>query len=103
MAVRTRVQTEWTLEEGGDGHWYAGTIVALYPGGGRATIEYDDGDLWTGSLSDVYMLRDDDEDDEAGLAVGLQPTQSGSYAPAPAASAIPTAAGVPLAVGRRVR
>lgn len=95
----TRVQTQWTVEEGGNGHWYAGTITALYPGGGRATIEYDDGDLWTGSLADVYMLRGDDEDEEAGM--GLQPTPSSSYAPAPSASARATA--VPLAVGRRVR
>lgn len=42
------MQTEWTVEEGGDGQWYAGTVVALYPGGGAA-VEHDDGELWTGA------------------------------------------------------
>ena len=43
--IAPQPKSEWTVEEGGDGDWYAGTIVALYPGGGRATVEYDDGEL----------------------------------------------------------
>ena len=44
------MQTEWTVEEGGDGQWYAGTVVALYPGGGAA-VEHDDGErLWAGRM-----------------------------------------------------
>ncbi|EOD30096.1 hypothetical protein EMIHUDRAFT_203558 [Emiliania huxleyi CCMP1516] len=59
--VGSRVQTEWTVEEGGDGQWYAGTVVALYPGGGAA-VEHDDG-----SLSSVYTLRGESDDEERGL------------------------------------
>ena len=85
----TRVQTQWLREEGGDGRWYAGVVVALYPGGARATVEYDDGELWTGSLGRVYTLRgDEDEDEEAAQGV---PMAQGS-----------AVRGVPMAVGRRV-
>ena len=89
VGVGTRVQTQWLREEGGDGRWYAGVVVALYPGGARATVEYDDGELWTGSLGRVYTLRgDEDEDEEAAQGV---PMAQGS-----------AVRGVPMAVGRRV-
>ena len=46
LYVGTRVQTQWTREEGGDGRWYAGRVVAMLASG-EVTIKYDDGDRWT--------------------------------------------------------
>ncbi|CAE7938915.1 unnamed protein product, partial [Symbiodinium necroappetens] len=36
-----RVQTQWTIAEGGDGRWYMGTIKRLY-NGNKCKINYDD-------------------------------------------------------------
>jgi hypothetical protein len=49
-----RVQTQFTVEEGGDGRWYAGIIQACYPNG-SCKIQYDDGDTWQGPGEDVHL------------------------------------------------
>ena len=49
-----RVQTQWTVEEGGDDSWYSGTILNVL-GDGRCKIKYDDGDSWTGDGR--YVMR----------------------------------------------
>ena len=58
-----RVQTQWTRDEGGDDGWYAGTILRLQ--GRRATVHYDDGEMWTGDLDEIYSLRGTDDEEEA--------------------------------------
>ena len=57
LYVGTRVQTQWTREEGGDDRWYAGRVVAMLASG-EVTIKYDDGDNWTGMGVDVHLLDD---------------------------------------------
>ena len=56
LYVGTRVQTQWTREEGGDDRWYAGSVSAVLASG-EGTIKYDDGDEWTGSAMDVHLLN----------------------------------------------
>ncbi|CAE7558503.1 PDE9A [Symbiodinium natans] len=51
-----RVQTQYTIEEGGDGRWYMGTVKRLYAGN-KCAIRYDDGDSWTGNARDVWSLN----------------------------------------------
>ena len=55
LYVGTRVQTQWTREEGGDDRWYAGSVSAVLASG-EVTIKYDDGDRWTGRGVDVHLL-----------------------------------------------
>ena len=55
LYVGTRVQTQWTREEGGDDRWYAGRVVAMLASG-EVTIKYDDGDRWTGRGEYVHLL-----------------------------------------------
>jgi len=55
LYVNTRVQTQWTREEGGDDRWHAGTVNAILESG-KVTIKYDDGDNWTGSAMEVHLL-----------------------------------------------
>lgn len=55
LFVNTRVQTQWTKEEGGDDRWYAGSVYAILESG-EVTIKYDDGDDWTGSAMEVHLL-----------------------------------------------
>ncbi|CAJ1429772.1 unnamed protein product [Effrenium voratum] len=50
-----RVQTQYTIAEGGDGRWYCGTVARLYTNN-RCKIKYDDGDTWTGNAMEVYSL-----------------------------------------------
>eukprot|EP00929_Paragymnodinium_shiwhaense_P100775 TRINITY_DN63354_c0_g2_i1.p1 TRINITY_DN63354_c0_g2~~TRINITY_DN63354_c0_g2_i1.p1 ORF type:complete len:1126 (+),score=241.03 TRINITY_DN63354_c0_g2_i1:142-3519(+) len=50
--VGSRVKTQYTRSEGGDGSWYVGTVIAAHPDG-SVTIKYDDGDEWTGPASAV--------------------------------------------------
>ena len=57
LYVGTRVQTQWTREEGGDDRWYAGSVSAVLASG-EVTIKYDDGDHWTGRGVDVHLLDD---------------------------------------------
>ena len=57
--VGCRVQTQWTRDEGGDDGWYAATIVRMQ--GQRATLHYDDGDMWTGGLDEMFTLRGDED------------------------------------------
>lgn len=47
LSVGSRVQTQYTRDEGGDDLWYTGTVRALYDNS-TAAIAYDDGDSWTG-------------------------------------------------------
>jgi len=54
LQVHTRVQVQWTREEGGDDRWYAGSVSAVLASG-EVTIKYDDGDEWTGSAMDVRI------------------------------------------------
>ena len=77
------MQTQHTAEYGGDGAWYAGTVLTLHEDN-RATIIYDDGEEWTARLDEVYVLQGDaqeeGEDDgsaraaAAGGGQGLGPT-----------------------------
>ena len=62
VAVGSRVQTQHTAEYGGDGAWYAGTILTLHDDH-RATIIYDDGEEWTARLDEVYVLQGDAQDE----------------------------------------
>ena len=55
LYVGTRVQTQWTREEGGDDRWCAGSVSAVLASG-EVTIKYDDGDRWTGRGVDVHLL-----------------------------------------------
>ena len=55
LHVNTRVQTQWTREEGGDDRWHAGTVNAILESG-KVTIKYDDGDVWKGSAMEVHLL-----------------------------------------------
>eukprot|EP00405_Crypthecodinium_cohnii_P050168 CAMPEP_0206588764 /NCGR_PEP_ID=MMETSP0325_2-20121206/38492_1 /ASSEMBLY_ACC=CAM_ASM_000347 /TAXON_ID=2866 /ORGANISM="Crypthecodinium cohnii, Strain Seligo" /LENGTH=166 /DNA_ID=CAMNT_0054097135 /DNA_START=23 /DNA_END=523 /DNA_ORIENTATION=- len=50
-----RVQTQYTLEEGGDGRWYCGHVARLYENG-NVKIKYDDGDQWKGPGIYVWSL-----------------------------------------------
>mmetsp|Transcript_6132 Transcript_6132/g.14003 ORF Transcript_6132/g.14003 Transcript_6132/m.14003 type:complete len:172 (+) Transcript_6132:99-614(+) len=50
-----RVQTQYTIEEGGDGRWYRGTITRLY-NNNQAKIKYDDGDVWKGASMYIWSL-----------------------------------------------
>ena len=91
--VGSLVQTQFRVADGGDDEWYAGAIVDLVPARNEATVEYDDGEQWTGSLSRIYTLREDDY--EAALTSSLPPV----------ATAVPigsSVGGLPTAVGRRV-
>lgn len=102
LGVGTRVQSEWSRAEGGDGMWYAGTVVAIYPGA-KATVEFDDGELWTGALSELYALRGEDEEAPPHMAVpaavAVAVPSGGEVA---GASAQRRPSEVPLAVGRLV-
>ena len=96
----TLVQTQWRAEDGGDDEWYAGTIAALHVGSGEATVEYDDGDVWTGSLQRIYTLREE-------LIDAFVARASDGATSLPVATAVPLATsggggGVPVAVGRRI-
>mmetsp|Transcript_56179 Transcript_56179/g.156479 ORF Transcript_56179/g.156479 Transcript_56179/m.156479 type:complete len:81 (-) Transcript_56179:99-341(-) len=51
----SRVQTQWTIDEGGDGRWCPGTVRSVYTNG-TVKISYDDGDTWTGDAAYVYLL-----------------------------------------------
>ncbi|CAE7746643.1 unnamed protein product [Symbiodinium pilosum] len=51
-----RVQTQYTIAEGGDGRWYMGTVQRLYAGN-KCKICYDDGDSWTGNAREVWSLN----------------------------------------------
>merc|ERR1719382_1834617 len=50
-----RVQTQYTIDEGGDGRWYQGKIKRLYDGN-KVKINYDDGDTWKGSAAYVWSM-----------------------------------------------
>ena len=66
VCIGARVQTQYTIGEGGDGSWYQGRVLYLFNGSSQndssssyvATIEYDDGEEWTGAASAVYVLPD---------------------------------------------
>ena len=55
LVIGSRVQTQYTLDEGGDGLYYTGTVTELHSGG-EASIRYDDGDSWTGSAMFCFLL-----------------------------------------------
>lgn len=76
LVIGSRVQTQYTLDEGGNDEWYAGTVGALLPGG-DATVVYDDGDTWTGSCAELYMLRGDDQEHALPQGLGNLPLAHG--------------------------
>ena len=49
-----RVQTQWTVEEGGDDAWWPATVVKVLKDG-KCELKYDDGDSWTGDAR--YIVR----------------------------------------------
>ena len=55
LARMTRVQTQYTYDEGGDGMWYTGTVMNLWDDG-NVQIRYDDGDKWVGRSVYCYLL-----------------------------------------------
>ena len=65
VTVGSRVQTQHSAAYGGDGSWYAGTVLTLHPDG-RAGIIYDDGEEWTAKLDEVYVLQGDDLENQSG-------------------------------------
>ena len=76
----SRVQTQFSVAEGGDGNWYAGTLSALHAGA-RATVVFDDGDEATAPLASVYTIRDDDAADEGGRDAAAPPVVRGRPVP----------------------
>jgi len=56
LRVGSRVQTQYTREEGGDDRWYSGTITTVFANE-HATIRYDDGDVWTGATCYIRLLN----------------------------------------------
>ena len=52
----SRVRTQWTRAEGGNDHWYNGTITKVFANR-HASIRYDDGDVWTGDTMDIFLLQ----------------------------------------------
>eukprot|EP00438_Fugacium_kawagutii_P005223 Skav210771 [mRNA] locus=scaffold3765:39879:45803:+ [translate_table: standard] len=75
-----RVQTNYTVAEGGDGRWYAGKVTRLY-GNNRCRIYYDDGDTWTGNAMEVYSL--------SGAPPGGAPMQAGMPMGMPVVQGVP--------------
>ena len=56
ITAGSRVRTQYTVEEGGDGEFYDGVVTALRTDLGTVSIMYDDGDTWTGGAEDVELL-----------------------------------------------
>jgi len=52
-----RIQTQWTVEEGGNDQWYPGTVAKVLKDG-RCKLKYDDGDSWTGDARFMMKLTD---------------------------------------------
>ena len=52
-----RVQTQWTVEEGGNDEWYPGTVAKVLKDG-KCKLKYDDGDSWTGDARFIMRLTD---------------------------------------------
>ena len=55
LSVGAAVQTQFTRDEGGDDSWHAGRVVG-FVASGEVSVKYDDGDEWTGSAREVYLL-----------------------------------------------
>lgn len=55
LHIDDRVQTLYSVEEGGDGQWYCGTIKMCYENG-HVLVDYDDGDQWCGLGLEVHLL-----------------------------------------------
>lgn len=49
-----RVFTRLTEEEGGHGEIYSGRVAQIYLASQTVTVQYDDGDTWTGPASEVF-------------------------------------------------
>jgi len=57
LTVGTRVQCQWTREEGGDDSWNQGTIQQLYPADMSVQVRFDDGDVETVKGEDVFLVN----------------------------------------------
>eukprot|EP00966_Prymnesium_polylepis_P322510 7378767-Prymnesium_polylepis.2 len=86
-ATHTRARGA-AARRGGDDSWFAGTVLSLQEGGAHpqqpqrtVTVIYDDGEEWTGTLDEIYLLQGDDDDD----------------APPPPAQAVPIATATAVA------
>ena len=55
LTMGARIETQYTLDEGGDNLWYTGSITGLYSNG-NADVRYDDGDRWSGRAIYCYLL-----------------------------------------------
>ena len=53
--VGSRVQSQWTVEEGGNGEWFSGRVEACYANG-DCKVKFDDGDSWSGPGRYVRLL-----------------------------------------------
>eukprot|EP00927_Polykrikos_kofoidii_P030896 TRINITY_DN26576_c0_g2_i1.p1 TRINITY_DN26576_c0_g2~~TRINITY_DN26576_c0_g2_i1.p1 ORF type:complete len:187 (-),score=25.89 TRINITY_DN26576_c0_g2_i1:81-641(-) len=71
LRVGSRVRTQWTREEGGDGNFYSGKVTHVFEND-EVKIKYDDGDTWKGSAKFAWSM-------EPGT---LQPREGGESQPA---------------------
>ena len=66
LTVGSRVQTQHMVADGGDGGWYAGTVLEVHAEPthpeGTVTIIYDDGEEWMCRVGQVYMLQGEAEE-----------------------------------------
>eukprot|EP00928_Gymnodinium_smaydae_P076209 TRINITY_DN59195_c0_g1_i1.p2 TRINITY_DN59195_c0_g1~~TRINITY_DN59195_c0_g1_i1.p2 ORF type:complete len:127 (+),score=19.68 TRINITY_DN59195_c0_g1_i1:74-454(+) len=56
VKIGDRVQTQYTVAEGGNDGWYWGTVHGVHKNG-KVNITYDDGDKWSGPGRHVYKHR----------------------------------------------
>ena len=54
FAEGDRVQTQWSVEEGGNGEWFPATVAKVYQDG-KCELNYDDGSSWLGDAR--YIVR----------------------------------------------
>ena len=100
LVVGSRMQTQYTFDEGGDGMWYTGTITGLYTNG-IADVRYDDGDKWSGLSLYCYLLPNGSpgltQPQPYGVpSQGLHVMPPGGYSGTVVASATPVAIATPM-------
>ena len=79
VCLHSRIQTQYTFNEGGDGMWYTGTITGLWSNS-MVDVRYDDGDDWTGKAIYCYLLPSDSPGQSLPQPYGV-PSCGGHVAP----------------------
>mmetsp|Transcript_80474 Transcript_80474/g.225824 ORF Transcript_80474/g.225824 Transcript_80474/m.225824 type:complete len:104 (+) Transcript_80474:83-394(+) len=74
VAIGSRVQTQWTRAEGGNDQWFPGTVKAVFADG-TIKIQYDDGDKWTGSAMQAWLLQGMEGPPMGGAPINAMPVQ----------------------------